>query len=61
VIFNFPFEVEHITPRAHAGADDLNNPALACRSCNLFKWQRTTGFDDFDKCWPNDGTMSPNE
>lgn len=36
-IFNFPFEVEHITPKVRGGADDDANLALACRSCNLFK------------------------
>lgn len=37
VIFNFRFEVEHITPPSKAGKDKLPNLALACRSCNLFK------------------------
>jgi HNH endonuclease len=29
IIFNFPFEVEHILPQARGGSDDLNNLALA--------------------------------
>jgi hypothetical protein len=35
--FNFPFEVEHVTPPGGGGSDDLENLALACRSCNLYK------------------------
>jgi hypothetical protein len=31
------FEVEHIIPRAHGGADSLENLALACGSCNRRK------------------------
>jgi len=37
VIFNFPFEVEHVVPRSRGGEDDEANLALACRSCNIFK------------------------
>lgn len=37
VVFNFPFEVEHIIPPCAGGDDDLTNLALACRSCNVFK------------------------
>lgn len=44
-IFNFPFEVEHITPLRWEGADDLTNLALACRSCNLYKADHLTGTD----------------
>ena len=36
-IFNFPFEVEHITPPRRGGTNGDENLALACRSCNLFK------------------------
>jgi hypothetical protein len=43
-VFNFPFEVEHVVPRA-GGADALANLALACRSCNLFKTDCTDGVD----------------
>lgn len=36
-VFNFPFEVEHVTPVALGGGDTAENLALACRSCNLFR------------------------
>jgi 5-methylcytosine-specific restriction endonuclease McrA len=42
-IFNFAFEVEHIVPVSQGGMDDLENMCLACRSCNLFKSDHTTG------------------
>jgi hypothetical protein len=45
-IFNFPFEVEHITPLALGGADDEANLALACRACNLRKSAFLTGLDE---------------
>jgi hypothetical protein len=45
IIFNFPFEVEHILPQARGGSDDLNNLALACHACNLFKSDFETGQD----------------
>ncbi len=37
VVFNFPFEVEHILPLSRGGTDTKNNLALACRSCNHHK------------------------
>lgn len=37
VVFNFPFEVEHIVPLGQSGPEADENWALACRSCNLFK------------------------
>ena len=40
VIFNFPFEVEHIVPLSRQGKTDESNLALACRSCNLRKGVR---------------------
>jgi 5-methylcytosine-specific restriction endonuclease McrA len=43
VIFNFPFEVEHIIPTSRQGADDESNLALACRSCNLLKSDHVSG------------------
>jgi hypothetical protein len=46
VIFNFPFEVEHIIPSAQGGADEEFNMALACRACNLFKADRLHAVDD---------------
>jgi hypothetical protein len=45
VVFNFPFEVEHITPPGAGGTDEDINKALACRSCNLHKSDRIEGFD----------------
>ncbi|MBD2460354.1 HNH endonuclease [Oscillatoria sp. FACHB-1407] len=43
VVFNFPFEVEHIVPLSRQGSDDDANLALACRSCNLRKGNRISG------------------
>ena len=43
VVFNFPFEVEHIIPLSRQGSNDEANLALACRSCNLRKGNRTGG------------------
>jgi hypothetical protein len=45
VIFNFPFEVEHIRPISRGGADDESNLALACRSCNIHKSNWVTAID----------------
>src|SRR5258708_6914521 len=45
VIFNSPFEVEHITPSSKSGGDDLGNLALACRHCNVHKSDHVTGED----------------
>lgn len=43
VVFNFPFEVEHIIPLSRQGANNEANLALACRSCNLHKGIRVSG------------------
>jgi len=43
VVFNFPFEVEHIIPISRQGANNEANLALACRSCNLRKGTRISG------------------
>lgn len=43
VVFNFPFEVEHIIPLSRQGATNEVNLALACRSCNLRKGNRING------------------
>lgn len=40
---NFFFEVEHILPTLLGGSSDLENLALACRSCNVFKSKFITG------------------
>ena len=45
VIFNFPFEVEHVIPPGQTGSDTEGNWALACRSCNLFKSDGLEGTD----------------
>lgn len=45
-VFNFPFEVEHILPQARGGSDNLENLALACHACNLFKSAFETGQDE---------------
>jgi hypothetical protein len=45
-IFNLPFELEHIEPRARGGADDASNLALSCRACNVFKSDQQTYFDE---------------
>ena len=49
VIFNFPFEVEHIIPISREGLDAENNWALACRSCNLRKGTQIDGLDLLEK------------
>ena len=36
-IFNFHFELDHIIPQAEGGKNEVDNLALACRSCNLYK------------------------
>lgn len=45
-VFNFPFEVAHILPQARGGSDALDNLALACHACNLFKSDFETGQDE---------------
>ncbi|MCU0493415.1 MAG: HNH endonuclease [Chloroflexaceae bacterium] len=45
VVFNFPFEVEHIVPVSLQGSDTEANLALACRSCNLWKAAHVSGLD----------------
>lgn len=45
VVFNFPFEVEHIIPLSRQGTNDADNLALACRSCNLRKGNRVSGYE----------------
>ena len=47
VVFNFPFEVEHIFPLARGGDHSAaENLALSCRSCNLYKSDFVTGLDE---------------
>ncbi len=45
VAFNFPFEVEHVTPTARGGSDGEGKLALACRSCNVRKGDTLSGTD----------------
>ena len=45
-VFNLPFEVEHIKPLSQDGDDSENNLALSCRSCNLYKSDAISGFDE---------------
>ncbi len=46
MVFNFPFEVEHVIPTARQGSDEEENLALCCRSCNVRKSDRKTGRDE---------------
>ncbi|MTJ53057.1 HNH endonuclease [Anabaena sp. UHCC 0253] len=45
LVFNFPFEVEHIVPTSRRGTNVEINLALACRSCNLRKGSRIGEID----------------
>ena len=45
LVFNFPFEVEHIVPTSRGGTNAEINLALACRSCNLRKGIRISEID----------------
>ena len=44
--FSFAFEVDHITPQACGGLNVLDNFALACHACNLYKSDFETGRDE---------------
>ena len=46
VVFNFTFEIEHVTPTSRGGPDDGSNLALACRACNSRKGDVVTAVDD---------------
>ncbi len=46
VVFNFPFEVEHIIPLSLGGKTVYVNLALACRACTLFKSNHIFVFDE---------------
>lgn len=46
MVFNFPFEMEHVLPSSRGGSNELDNLALACRACNVRK---------------SDGTEAPGE
>lgn len=45
-VSNFLFEVEHIIPKFYDGKSNLENLALACRSCNIYKANFLKGIDD---------------
>lgn len=40
-----PSDVEHILPQSKGGKSELDNLALACHGCNLFKSNKTEFFD----------------
>lgn len=46
IVFNLPFEVEHITPQSQGGETLENNLALSCRSCNLYKSDFISAVDE---------------
>ena len=48
-VFNFPFEVEHVIPTSHGGADEDGNLCLACRACNLRKSNRLAARDEVER------------
>ena len=46
IVFNLPFEIEHITPHAEGGSESEDNLALSCRSCNLYKSNFVRSIDE---------------
>lgn len=46
-------QVEHVIPRKHGGSDVLDNLALACIACNLYKGPNLSGID------PETGALTP--
>jgi hypothetical protein len=46
IVFNLPFEVEHIMPQAQGGETMEENLALSCRSCNLYKSDYVSAVDE---------------
>jgi len=40
-----PFDVEHIVPLSKNGKTEIENLALSCHGCNLYKSNKTSGFD----------------
>lgn len=46
IVFNLPFEVEHVTPLARSGQTTEDNLALSCRSCNLYKSDHVSAVDE---------------
>ena len=45
-VFNLPFEVKHIIPLSQRGDKSEDNLALSCRSCNLYKSDSVSAFDE---------------
>jgi hypothetical protein len=39
------FHIEHVIPQCKGGGSDLENLALACPGCNLYKASRITAID----------------
>ena len=48
-----PLQIEHIRPKKHRGGDNLENLALACINCNLYKGSDIAGYD------PQTGELTP--
>lgn len=46
IVFNLPFEVEHIIPQSLGGETSEENLALSCRSCNLYKSNYISAADE---------------
>ncbi len=40
-----PFNVEHIIPISKNGSSNIDNLALACHGCNLYKYNKIFGID----------------
>ena len=40
-----PFDVEHIVPISQNGKTEIENLALSCHGCNLYKSNRTESYD----------------
>ncbi|HEX8920113.1 MAG TPA: HNH endonuclease [Pyrinomonadaceae bacterium] len=49
VVFNLPFEVEHIAPQSRGGVTAESNLALSCRSCNLYKSDYVSAVDELTR------------
>jgi HNH endonuclease len=45
ILSNMAFEVDHIRPISRGGTEELDNLALACRVCNLRKYDHIEAID----------------
>jgi len=45
-VFNLRFEIEHIIPISLGGVTELENLALSCHSCKLYKSNQINAFDE---------------